>query len=281
MFTRADGALMGLKVETRGKVATFTLENGSHNVLTPAIHRALYQALCDFEADPELSVAILTAAGTKAFSAGDDLKTPRPVLPPGELIRREIFGGLRGKDAEYPPSHAREVLALRRTKPLVGAATGWCIGQGLVYFARLADLRIAGKSARFGLPEIGYGMAGAAAIAQLDRHMPRAIALRMALTGQPIDAEEAYRVGFVNELVEDDALLTAAHDLASQIARHPTLALQAEMLSFQRPAGQDDDAAYVSIRQLNRLQMLARCEGDFPEDRPLAYSGRTPSEKKT
>jgi enoyl-CoA hydratase/carnithine racemase len=75
------------------------------------------------------------------------------------------------------------VLRFERTKPIVGAARGWCRGRGLEYLLLLTDIRIATPDAKFGLPEIAYGMGGLAGAMQLSRHLPSTAAWEMALTG--------------------------------------------------------------------------------------------------
>src|SRR5690606_11062657 len=106
---------------------------------------------------------------------------------------------------------------------------GWCVGQGIFYLLRLTDLRVAGESSKFGLPEIAWEMAGASGFTAIYRHLPRAVALQLVLTGDPIDAREAHRVGLVNEVVPDAEVLERARFLAGRIARHPARALRVEM----------------------------------------------------
>jgi enoyl-CoA hydratase/carnithine racemase len=263
---------MGIDYAKDGAIARFTLANGKVNPITPAMHRELHAAMLDFLADPELRVGILTGAGERAFSAGDDIRSesqgsgdpvtdllgamgpgPVPALGPGA--------------APDPPGYdaADALLRMERTKPVIGAARGWCLGRGLFYFLRLSDIRIATPDARFGLPEIAYGMGGIAGTMRLTRHLPPTSAWEMALTGEPIDAQEALRIHLVNRLVEPEELLPEARRIALSIARHPLLAVRTEMEALRRGDEMDADDAYAFGMTLYRQQRLAIAEPDVQE----------------
>jgi enoyl-CoA hydratase/carnithine racemase len=248
-----------------GAVATFTLRNGKVNPLTGEMHRLMHDALIDFLADPDLRVGILTGAGERAFSAGDDIKAEDPSSgdPAADLL------------AALSPAHvaaradsgawADDVLRLERTKPIIGAVRGWCLGRGLEYLLGLTDIRIATPDARFGLPEIAYGMGGLAGAMQLSRRLPATTAWEMALTGEPIDAQEALRVHLLNRIVAPDDLLPEAHRIAGLIARHPALAIRIEMESLRRSEELAAGDAYAFGMHLYRLQRLALGESDVQE----------------
>jgi enoyl-CoA hydratase/carnithine racemase len=247
---------MPIRYEVAGGVATFTIDNGKVNAIDPPMHRELHDALGRFERDPDVKVGILRGAGERAFSAGDDLKFVQRPLDPAEKLTRHFYPvDADLKDPGYP-GHDREVMAMRRFKPIVGAVSGWCLGRGLMYLLHLTDIRVAGEGARFGLPEIRYGMGGGGASTLIHRHIPRAVALQMLLTGEPIDAAEALRIHLVNRVVPDTDVFETAAALANQIASHPQSAIRIEMEAFQRTEDMDRDNALALAEHMYRLQRL-------------------------
>jgi len=129
----------------------------------------------------------------------------------------------------------------------------------------LADIRIAAPDARFGLPEIAYGMGGIAGTMRLTRHLPEVIAWEMALTGEPIGAEEALRVHLVNRIVPAEVLMDEALRVAGLIARHPPLGVRVEMEALRRSADMTPGDAYAFAMSLYRLQRAAIGESDVQE----------------
>jgi enoyl-CoA hydratase/carnithine racemase len=224
--------------------------------------------MVDFLADPELRVGILTGAGERAFSAGDDIRSEDPssgsaaadllgALGPGPL--RDTDPAPAGWDA------AERILRMERTKPVIGAVRGWCLGRGLFYLLRLTDIRICTPDARFGLPEIAYGMGGMGGTMQLARHLPASAAYELALTGEPVGADDALRLGLVSRIVEPDALVDEARRVAGLIARHPSLAVRTEMEAMRRAEDLGADDAYALGMTLYRQQRLAIGESDVQE----------------
>jgi enoyl-CoA hydratase/carnithine racemase len=248
---------LALIYDTAGPIATFTIDNGPVNVFNPSTHAELHKALQSFEADPDIKVGILKGAGTRAFSAGDDLKFPTPALDVEQKLTRHFYHThFADSDPGYP-GWDREVMAMRRLKPVIGAVNGWCLGRGFMYLLHLTDIRVAGKSARFGMPEIKFGMGGGGAMMLAHRHLPRAVAMELLLTGEPIDADEAYRVGVVNKVVADDAVWQSASTIAERIAAHPQSAIRTEMEAFVRTEDMDRENALAFAEHLYRLQRLA------------------------
>jgi enoyl-CoA hydratase/carnithine racemase len=259
---------MGIEYTKDGSVATFTIANGKVNPITPQMHREMASAMAEFLADPELRVGILTGAGDRAFSAGDDIRSESPSSgsPTEDLLGALGSGPQREGDPEpagYDPADA--VLRMERTKPVIGAVRGWCLGRGLFYLLRLTDIRICTPDARFGLPEIAYGMGGIAGTMRLARYLPRTAAWELALTGEPMLAEEALRTHLVNRIVGPDELLDEARRLAALIARHPPLAVRTEMEAMNRAEELAADDAYTLGMALYRQQRLAIGESDVQE----------------
>ncbi len=257
---------MKLIYETDGEIATFTIENGKVNPLTPEIHKQLHRALQDFQRDRNLKVGILTGAGDRAFSAGDDLKTPRKALEGEDRVMRHYYPHINEDEEPNYPGWEREILRMKRFKPIIGAVKGWCLGQGMIYLLHLTDMRIAGKSAKFGLPEIAYGMGGAAGMARIYRHLPRAEAMKLVMTGDPIDAAEALRIHLVNEVVDDQDVMARARALAARIARHPLMAIRTEMEVFVRCEDLDSDNAYALTDHMFRLQRVVSSTQNWEVD---------------
>lgn len=247
---------MPIRYDVSDAIATFTIENGKVNAIDPPMHRELLDALKRFEEDPDVKVGILRGAGDRAFSAGDDLKFTQRPLEPGDKLTRHFYP--LDSDRREPgfPGHDREVMAMRRFKPIVAAVNGWCLGRGMMYLLHLTDIRIAGEGAQFGLPEIRYGMGGGGGLTLIHRHIPRAVALQMLLTGEPIDAAEALRIHLVNQVVPDPEVFAAARTVAGQIAAHPQTAIRIEMESFQRTEDMDRDNALALAEHMYRLQRL-------------------------
>lgn len=248
---------MPIRFEVSSGIAVITIDNGPLNILTPQLHRELFLALQRLESDQSLLAGVLTGEGSRAFCAGDDIKGQRVALTDEEQVRRDLFPRTIDEPDPRQASWERDIMAMVRRKPIVAAIRGWCIGQGFIYACHLADIRVASDQAQFGLPEIAYGMSGAAAIAGVMRHLPRSLAMQMALTGDPISAAEAHRVFLVNELTPDAQAFPRAMEIAARIARHPPLALRTEMESLQRSEFLDPASTYSMARALDRMQRIA------------------------
>jgi enoyl-CoA hydratase/carnithine racemase len=266
---------MAIEVEKAGAIATVTIANGKVNPITPAMHRELLAALRVVDADPEIRVGILTGAGERAFSAGDDIKHEDPGSGSAATDLLNALGNGPAGEADPTPSGydwADAVMAHRRATPFIGAVRGWCLGRALGYLLALTDIRICTPDAQFGLPEIAYGMGGMGGTFRLNRHLPSVIAHEMALTGEPIDAGEALRVHLVNRVVEPEDLLPEARRVAASIARHPALAVRTELETMRRAEAMDPEDAYAFGITAYRLQRLATGESDVQDT--FLYRGR-------
>jgi enoyl-CoA hydratase/carnithine racemase len=259
---------MGIEVEKSDGIAVVTLANGKVNPITSQMHRDLLAALRDIDADPAIRVGILTGAGERAFSAGDDIKHEDPGSGDAALDLHAALGnGPAGETDATPPGYdwADAVMAYRRATPFIGAVRGWCLGRALGYLLALTDIRVCTPDAKFGLPEIAYGMGGMGGTFRLNEHLPSVIAYEMALTGEPIDAAEALRVHLVNRVVAPDALLDEARRLAQLIARHPALAVRTELETLRRAATMSPGDAYAFGMSAYRLQRSAIGESDVQD----------------
>ncbi|MET7337821.1 crotonase/enoyl-CoA hydratase family protein [Nonomuraea sp. NPDC005650] len=179
------------------------------NAMTLAAATEIARSLDELDDSPELSVGIITGHGG-TFCAGMDLKRFREGERPS--VPGRGFAGL----VEAPPR-----------KPLIAAVEGWALGGGFE-MVLASDLVVAGKGARFGLPEVKRGLvARGGGMFRLPQRLPRAIALELLLTGDPIGASRAAAFGLVNEVVDDGAALDAALALARRISANAPLAVAA------------------------------------------------------
>jgi len=205
---------MVLKYEKRDRIAYITLNRPEAlNAFNPELVQAFSEALIDFRDDDNLWVAIVTGAGERAFCAGADIKT---LLP---RMKEQL-----SKPWLQPVTIMR---GLEVWKPMIAAINGHALGGGLEV-ALACDIRIAAENATFGLPEVRLGLiAGWGGCARLPRVIPLAKAAEILLTGQPMSAQEAYRIGLVNEVVPLDQLMPTAERWAERIMEPGPLAVRA------------------------------------------------------
>src|SRR3712207_693181 len=200
-----------LLYEVRDGIAWITLNRpAALNAINLAMRHGLEQAWADFAADPAARVAVLSGAGGRAFSAGADLKE-RTISDQGP--------------ADVRWAHGRSDRTLR--KLIIAAIDGYCFGGGFE-LALNCDIRIATPRAQLGLPEIRRGFfPGGGGPMRLARMIPLTNAMEMLLTGDPIDAQTALRLGIISRVVQADQLHAAAADLAGRIIRNAPLAIEA------------------------------------------------------
>ena len=168
----------------------------------------------DFKQDEDSWIAILTGAGERAFSAGNDLKATAAATARGEKMPDKMppFGGI--------------TTTFECNKPLIAAVNGIALGGGFE-MALACDLIIAADHARFGLPEPRVGLiAGAGGAHRLPQQIPLKQAMGLLLTGRQITAQEAYRIGLVNEVVPATELMVAAQRWAGEILQCSPLCVQ-------------------------------------------------------
>ncbi|MBV8711025.1 MAG: crotonase/enoyl-CoA hydratase family protein [Solirubrobacterales bacterium] len=196
--------------ERRGRLLVITINRpDQRNAVNAAVAQGIAAALDELDGDSALAVGVLTGAG-KGFCAGMDLKAfvagERPHVP------GRGFAGIVERSAD---------------KPLVAAVEGFAVAGGLEV-ALACDVIVASRGTRFGIPEVKRSLVAAGGgLLRLPRALPRNVALELALTGEPIDAERAHALGLVNRLTEPGDALTAALALADSIAANGPLALAA------------------------------------------------------
>src|SRR5262252_8782886 len=197
-------------VERHGAVQVITINRPeARNALNGAVAAGIRDAADELDADGALQVGVLTGAGG-TFSSGMDLKA-----------------FLQGEAPSFPGRGLCGITQTPPRKPLVGAAEGWALAGGFELLLA-CDLVVAGASARFGVPEVTRALvAGAGAALLLAQRIPRALALEMLFTGDPIDAARAAEIGLVNHVVAEGEARSEAIALAERIAANGPLAVTA------------------------------------------------------
>jgi enoyl-CoA hydratase/carnithine racemase len=229
--------------ERRGSASLVTIDRPERrNAVDGATAEALHDAFQWFEADDEARVMILTGAGDLAFCAGADLKAITTL----DVTRA---GG--------PLGFSR----LTASKPTIAAVSGWCTAGG-VELALWCDLRIAAESATFGLFERRWGVP---LIDGGTQRLPRLIgmgrALELILTGRPVEADEALRIGLVNEVVPPGKHVERALELAERLAAFPQETMLADRRSAIEGAGLTLEEGLELERRIGTPMSMIGAEG--------------------
>ncbi|MFC1970468.1 enoyl-CoA hydratase-related protein [Chloroflexota bacterium] len=210
--------------EKKDKIAYITLNRPRVlNAINGQMFREMHEALYDVRDDPEVWVAIISGAGDRAFSSGHDLKEDTD-----EGFEEEW------KTSFWKPRSPSIFGTLEIWKPLIAAINGYCLAGGLEV-ALACDMRIATESACFGMSEVLRALVpGQGGVQRLPRVVPLAIAMELLLTGDMIDAQEAYRIGLVNKVVSFPELMPTAETLAGKICNNGPLTVRAIKESAMR-----------------------------------------------
>ena len=206
--------LENLLLEISDGIATVTVNRpAALNAMNRATLNELEAVVAEITGNPDIRVAILTGAGTKAFVAGADIAVMRDMT---STQARELALKAHGIYAAIEQS----------AKPFIAAVNGYALGGGCE-LAMACDIRIAAETARFGQPEINIGiLPGFGGTQRLPRLVGKGRALELILTGEMIDAREALRIGLVNRVTAPEKLLDEARQLAGKIASKGLVALQ-------------------------------------------------------
>lgn len=247
-------------VEHDGGIVVITINRPEQrNAVNRAVSYGVCAAVDELDARDDLRVGILTGAGG-TFCSGMDLKA----FLRGEVTRVEGRGIL---GIAYTPPR----------KPLIAAVEGYALAGG--FEAVLAcDLLVAARDARFGIPEVKRGLAAAAGgLIRLPRLVPPRLAMEMALTGDTVSAEDLYRWGLVNRIVEPGGALAAARDLARRILANAPLAVAAskQVMVEQRDWPLPEMFARQDVITGHLLRSNDAREGAtaFAERRPAVWTG--------
>lgn len=251
--------------ERDGHVFVVTIDRPEYmNALHPPANVELAEVFDEFAADPDLWVAVVTGAGDRAFSAGNDLKYQ---AAGGERIQQPAagFGGLTSR--------------YDLIKPVIAAVNGVAMGGGFE-IALACDIIVADERAIFALPEVRVGLA---ALAGGVHRLPRAIgvqrAMGMILTGRRVTAAEGLALGFVNEVVPAGTALEAAKRWAALILEASPMSVRASkqaILQGLEHAGvaAASQASYPAVAEMVRSEDFVEGPRAFAEKRPPAWKGR-------
>jgi enoyl-CoA hydratase len=253
-------------VSREDRIATVTIQRPEKlNALNPQVIDELGMAFSELQSDDEVRVVILTGAGDKAFVAGADIGVLAEMNPlSGVEVSRQ--GQVVFREIETFP------------RPVIAAVGGYALGGGCE-LALACHLRIASENARFGLPEVGLGIIpGYGGTIRLARLVGLGKALELTLTGGQVGAEEAERLGLVNAVVPQEALLERAREMAGRIARNGPVAVQMALESIYHAL--DSTTAEALIHESSLFGLLASTDdmkegmGAFLEKRKPTFRGQ-------
>ena len=256
-----------IKTKCNGHVLEVTIDRPKANAIDLVTSRIMGRVFRDFRDDPELRVAILTAANNRFFCPGWDLKAAAD----GDAVDGDYgvggFGGLQ------------ELRAIN--KPVICAVNGVCCGGGLE-IALSCDIILAAEHATFALPEIKSGTIADAASIKLPKRIPYHIAMEMLFTGRWLDAVEAARWGIINHIHKSDKLITEARKMAQLLASGPPLVYaaikevvrEAEDMKFQDCLNKITKSQFETIEKLYNSEDQLEGARAFAEKRDPIWKGR-------
>ncbi|MHB8465822.1 MAG: crotonase/enoyl-CoA hydratase family protein [Acidimicrobiales bacterium] len=252
-----------IEYEVVGRVAVITINRPeARNAVSAEVAQGIESAIDRLEADEDLWVGVLTGAGP-VFCAGADLKAIAAGKAAEITTARGGFGGITARE---------------RTKPIIAAVDGPALAGG-TEIVLACDMIVASSNASFGIPEVKRSLVAAAGgLFRLPRAVPPAIALELAMTGDPISAERAYHFGMVNQLVEPGAVKEAALALAERIIVNAPIAVRQSRRVVLAALSGDDAALWKVTGEAMGVAMRTEDfqEGPraFIEKRPPVWKGR-------
>src|SRR5215208_7531476 len=244
-----------------GRVAVLTINRPeARNAVNGEVARGMEEAIDRFEEDEGTWIGIVAGDGP-VFSAGADLKAIASGQAADLQTKRGGFGGITARE---------------RTKPLIAAVDGPALAGGCEIVLS-CDLVVASTNAKFGIPEVKRSLVAAAGgLFRLPRSLPRNIAMELALTGDPIDAERAHHFGLVNELVQPGKALEAALALAERITVNAPVAVRLSRQVVVDGMLADDDTAW---KLTNKAMATVISTEDFAEGPRAFIEKRAPEWK--
>ncbi|MGE0383483.1 MAG: enoyl-CoA hydratase/isomerase family protein [Gammaproteobacteria bacterium] len=242
-----------------GRIAWITINRPeAMNAYNTDVLVGLEEAFLDFQDDEALLVAIFTGAGERAFCAGHDLK-------------QMVAKGDAKKSYARPDGRPIKTLThgLHLDKPIIAAVNGYCLAGGFD-MALACDIRLCSPNATFGFPMVKRGLTGGGGLYFLPQQMPMGWAMEMALTGDPIDADTALRIGLVNRIVPLAELQAEAEKLAHRICDNAPLAVRGSKETIVRVLNEPFEQG-LRITQMI-FDNVARSED--AREGPLAWTER-------
>ncbi len=253
-----------IKTEREGNLFILTMNRPDvMNACHSPMHEEMQTAFDEFANDDSLWVAIVTGAGDRAFSAGNDLKYQAAGGKRWKV--RTGFGGITSRFDLF--------------KPVIAAVNGVAMGGGFEV-ALACDIIVASDKAVFALPEVRVGlMAGAGGVHRLPRTMPLKQAMGMMLTGKRMSADDGFRLGFVNEVVPHDQLMDAARRWAAEILEASPLSVRATKEAVYKgfdaaTLEEAIDAVYPVTQQMRDSQDFIEGPKAFSEKRKPNWQGK-------
>lgn len=265
-----------LLFEVRNHIAYITLSRPEvHNSFNPEMIMRLVDAWEQVNADNAIRVVILTGAGDKAFSSGADLGRLIPLYtkarrPEDEWDRRLL--------ADRPRADHALLRGYDVFKPTIAAVNGFCIAGGFELM-QATDLRIAAEHASFGLQEVKWAIVPASgSMVRLPRQMPYCKAMEILLTGNRIDAQEAYRLGLINYVAPAAQVMAKAEELATTIAANGPIAVRAIKEGVLRASGRPLEDGFHIENEVAKPVMKSEDAREGPraflEKRRPVYKGK-------
>jgi E-phenylitaconyl-CoA hydratase len=258
---------MTVQISVQDHVATVVLNRPeAMNAIDPEMREALIRTWERLREDDDVWVIVVTGAGDKAFCAGADLKK---TMPTEESFARQTFAR---------PSPVSPVAHMEMDKPIIAAINGYAMGGGLE-LALACDIRVASETAQFALSEARIGsIPGSGGTQRLPRAVSQSNAMLMLLTGDRIDAQEAYRTGLVSRVYPPDRLMAGALEIAAKIAANAPLAVRAIKRLVKRgmdlPLSHAIDAERYTFGLLYQSEDRVEGRKAFAEKRKPRYKGR-------
>ena len=235
------------------------------NALSNQLTSELKMVLDEIEQDDMLRVLVITGAGDKAFVAGADIQ---------ELVTRDAQIGRKVSKERQDLFSRIENLAV----PVLAAVNGYALGGGLE-LALACSIRICSDQAKFGAPEVKLGIIpGDGGTQRLPRLIGLGRAMEMILSGDFIDAQEAYRMGLANKVVPHEELMEKTLELAEKIASRPPLAVQFAKEAVNQSVGSGSDSGYALESYLHALSCTTEDKKEgvsaFLEKRKGQFKGK-------
>ncbi len=257
-------------IDRVGKTAVVTINRPeASNALNTAVWTGLADAWNLAREDDDIWTVVVTGAGSKAFCAGADLK---------ETNERKQQAEREGRPFTSAMPLRTPMRGIDMPKPVIAAINGVAAGGGME-LALACDIRIAAEHVRMGLPEVARGLIPAAGgCTRLPRLIPFGLAMQMLCTGELISAQEAYRIGLVNQVVPAEALMSTAMSLAGKINENAPLSVRAvkegATASLQIPLSEAMRFETLLFSRVRQSEDSWEGPKAFSEKRKPVYRGR-------
>jgi len=262
--------------EKRDGIAYVTLNRpGKRNAFSPEMLVRLCDIWRDVADDREIRVALVTGAGDQAFSSGGDLGTTIPLM----MRTRPPVGEWEERFSQDRKQLYRAILrGATFFKPVVAAINGHALAGG-AEFVLGTDIRVMSSEATIGVTEVRRGLiAGGGSLVRLARQVPWAMAMELALVGEPVSAQQALAIGLVNRVVPPDQVMGVAEELARRISLGAPIALAKTKEAMVRSNGLPFDEAFAIESQCTKDNAASEDAKEGPrafmQKRPPVFTGR-------